>query len=41
MQLKWEEVRSIFNTLDKDGDRNVNWEEFFVSIHLSLEASRL
>jgi hypothetical protein len=31
LQLKWDEVRSIFNTLDKDGDRNVNWEEFFVS----------
>ena len=25
-----EEVRAIFKNLDKDGDRSVEWEEFFV-----------
>ena len=30
-EVPWNDVRSIFKNLDKDGDRNVEWEEFFVS----------
>ena len=30
-EVPWDDVRSIFKNLDKDGDRNVEWEEFFVS----------
>ena len=29
-KVNWEDVRSIFKNLDKDGDKNVEWEEFFV-----------
>ena len=29
-EIKWEDVKKIFKSLDKDGDRNVEWEEFFV-----------
>ena len=32
--MKWEDVREVFSTLDKDGDRAVDWEEFFVSTNI-------
>ena len=28
--VDWKEVKQIFKSLDKDGDRHVDWEEFFV-----------
>ena len=28
--VDWKEVKQIFKSLDKDGDRRVDWEEFFV-----------
>ena len=35
-EVNWDEVRSIFKNLDKDGDRNVEWEEFFVRQSVEL-----
>ena len=29
-KVDWAEVKAIFKSLDKDGDRTVDWEEFFV-----------
>ena len=29
-KVDWNEVKTIFKSLDKDGDRCVDWEEFFV-----------
>ena len=33
-EVDWDEVKTIFKGLDKDGDRSVEWEEFFVRIFL-------
>ena len=30
--VDWDEVKSIFKGLDKDGDKSVVWEEFFVRL---------
>ena len=29
-EVDWDEVKAIFKSLDKDGSRAVDWEEFFV-----------
>ena len=29
-EVDWDEVKAIFKSLDKDGSRSVDWEEFFV-----------
>ena len=34
--VDWKEVKQIFKSLDKDGDRHVDWEEFFVSSVVQL-----
>ena len=31
-EVDWDEVKTIFKGLDKDGDRSVEWEEFFVRL---------
>ena len=31
-EVKWDDVKKIFKSLDKDGDRSIEWEEFFVNI---------
>lgn len=33
-EVDWDEVKTIFKGLDKDGDRSVEWEEFFVRLFL-------
>ena len=33
-KVDWNEVKKIFKSLDKDGDRCVDWEEFFVKLSL-------
>ena len=35
-EVDWDEVKSIFKGLDKDGDKSVEWEEFFVRIFYAL-----
>ena len=30
--MDWDEVKAIFKGLDKDGDKSVVWEEFFVRL---------
>ena len=38
-EVDWDEVKTIFKGLDKDGDRSVEWEEFFVRIFLHNESN--
>ena len=33
-KVDWNEVKTIFKSLDKDGDRCVDWEEFFVKLEI-------
>ena len=33
-KVDWNEVKKIFKSLDKDGDRCVDWEEFFVNLEI-------
>ena len=39
-EVDWDEVKSIFKGLDKDGDKSVEWEEFFVRIFYALLDSK-
>ena len=34
-KVDWNEVKKIFKSLDKDGDRCVDWEEFFVKLEIN------
>ena len=39
-KVDWNEVKTIFKSLDKDGDRCVDWEEFFVKLEIFYLKSR-
>lgn len=40
-KVDWNEVKKIFKSLDKDGDRCVDWEEFFVKLSLYYRVFQL